>query len=149
MKTLLSAVTLASALLLCSTAPTAHAQTEGMGPVSHEEAAMWNNLKAGNYEAIKAAMASEFVYIGPEDIGNRDASVAGMKTCKLNDYSFGTAQTRMLSPDIALVTYAAHVDTDCGGGHTFKGALHCSSTWVHRNGKWLALAHTESIAEQH
>ena len=132
MKAFASAAVLASTLLFSPLVLPAQAQTEGMGPVAHEEAAMWDNLKAGNYDGMRAVMAPDFVYVGPEAIGDKEASLAGMKACKLHDYSFHMAQTRMLSPDIALVTYAAHIDTDCGG-HPFKGALHCSSTWVRRD----------------
>ena len=136
---------------LCSFTVLCHAQapTPGMGPVADQETAMWENLKAGKYDMVSATMTPDFVYAGPEGIGGREPSIAGLKSCTINSFSLKHAETRVIGRDSVLVTYVATVDNDCGPApnrvHT-AGDVNCTSTWVKRNGKWLTLAHTEAPA---
>lgn len=140
------------ALLTLSLAATnARAQSPGavagMGPVAAEEKSMWDGLQSGNWDAVAAYMAPNFVYVS-DQMGNREQSIAGMKTCKLNSYTLHDPQTRALSKDIVLVTYVATVDSVCGP-QVYKGDVNCSSLWQRENGKWMGVSHTEAMAARH
>lgn len=138
-------------LLTLLAAPSAPAQSPGavagMGPVVQQEKAIWDALESSNWDAAAAYMAPNFVYVA-DVMGDRAQSMEGMKTCKLNSYSFGNAQTRTLSPDIVLLTYVATVDTVCGP-QAYKGDVNCSSLWQRQNGKWMGVSHTEAMAAKH
>lgn len=138
------------AFILGISAHTAYAQasTPGMGPVTQQETGMWSALQSANYDTMAASMLPDFVYVGAEGISDRQASLTGMKTCKLNSYTLHDPQSRMFSADAVLVTYSATVDTTCGSDN-FKGDVNCSSLWVRRGGKWMAMSHTEAVAMKH
>ncbi len=142
---------LAALLTLSLAAPSAPAQspgaTPGMGPVAQQEKAIWDALQSSSWDTVASYMAPNFVFVG-DQMGDRAASMEGMKTCKTNSYNLHDAQTRQLSPDIVLLTYVATVDEVCGG-NPIKGDFNCSSVWQKQNGKWMGVSHTEAMAAKH
>lgn len=119
----------------------------GMGPVAQQEKAIWDALQSSSWDTAASYMAPNFVYVG-DVMGDRASSMEGMKTCKLNSYTFHDPQTRQLAPDMVLLTYSATVDTVCGP-QAYKGDVNCSSLWQRQNGKWMGVLHTEAMAVRH
>ena len=66
-------------------------------------------------------------------------------TWTLHDYSFKNIAVDKVSDDVAVIGYTVHEKLTVDGKPVEFDAAD-ASTWVRKNGKWLCVLHTESIA---
>ena len=76
------------------------------------------------------------------------ATLAGMlqsATYELKDFALDDFHVRRVADDVAVVAYQVEEDLVVEGQDLNLQAFN-SSVWVRRNGQWVCVAHTESIA---
>jgi hypothetical protein len=63
---------------------------------------------------------------------------------KLEDFELIKPIVRSIAPNVAVVAYQVREELDVEGRKLTLNAAD-SSTWVHRGGRWVCAAHTESV----
>jgi hypothetical protein len=87
-------------------------------------------------------LMSDFVFVG-ETFEDREQTIANIGSCEPGKFGFLHPKSRMVTPDVAIITYRASHDLSCSSSHK-PGDINASSTWVKRDGQWLLQMHTET-----
>jgi hypothetical protein len=82
--------------------------------------------------------------IGPETMGQM---LEGELPYEIDGYAMdeGKALVRRIGDDIAIVAYPVHEDLHVEGKKVSLDAFD-ATVWVKKNGKWVTVLHTESLA---
>ena len=82
--------------------------------------------------------------MGPEELGRM---LEGELPYEIDGYAMdeGKALVRRIGDDIAIVAYPVHEDLHVEGKKVSLDAFD-STVWVRKDGKWVTVLHTESIA---
>ena len=110
----------------------------------------WQAIKDKDVDAAMRLTDFPCIVTGASGVGSIDQKTFGtmMKSASytLNRFEVKDgAQIRMLRDDVAVVAYQVHEELTVDGKEVNVDAAD-SSTWVHRDGRWVCAAHTESIA---
>jgi len=135
-------------LALLATLPICFAQTKSDKSSAKEtavidsEKATWETYKNKQADAFKKYFAKEYNGVYAEGIKNLDTEVADMAKTDLQSYSFADTKVAFPSPGVAVITYKV---TGQGSfdGKDMSGTYNAASVYVQREGKWLAIFHTE------
>jgi Domain of unknown function (DUF4440) len=106
-----------------------------------QEIKLWKALQSRDMAAFEAQLLPDFLEV-ENNIQTRDQTIANLNTCVLVSFNIHNHQTRMLSPDAAVIAYNANSEVACGASH-LKGSYNATTTWVRRDGKWMVQLHTE------
>jgi hypothetical protein len=106
-----------------------------------QEIGMWRALQSHNLGAFEAMLLPDYIEV-EKTIQTRDQLMANLNTCTIIHFQLRNHQTRMLSPDAAVVAYSGSSEITCGGSHLASN-YNATTTWVRREGKWLVQMHTE------
>jgi len=110
------------------------------------ERAIWDLLKRQQWNAFDEAIAGEtFVESGGISIAKRGASASALKGLVTKSYALEDATVRMVTPDVAIVTYKMTIDQTFNGQRT-PSPLYNMSVWQRKAGKWTPVAHAEAVA---
>ena len=110
------------------------------------ERAIWELLKRQQWDAFDDAIAGEtFVESGGISIAKRGTSATALKGLVTKSYALEDATVRMVTPDVAIVTYKLSVDQTFNGQRT-PSPLYSMSVWQRKAGKWAPVAHAETPA---
>jgi hypothetical protein len=106
-----------------------------------QEIGMWRALQSHNLGAFEAMLLPDYIEV-EKTIQTRDQLMANLNTCTIIHFKLRNHQTRMLSPDAAVVAYSGSSEITCGESHLASN-YNATTTWVRRDGKWLVQMHTE------
>lgn len=106
--------------------------------IRHDTMTAWQKKDA---DTLKAIMAPDFMFIGPQGVSNRDGWLAGLSLCSLTSASMDQVQLIQLSEGSAELLYKMHYVGDCGG-HPFPADNLVTDTFTRRDGKWWIVATT-------
>lgn len=106
-----------------------------------QEIKLWKALQYHDLVTFNSLLLPDFIEV-EKTIQNREQILANLNACTLVSFNFHNHQTRMLSPDAAVIAYNANSEITCGESH-LKGSYNATTTWVRREGKWLVQIHTE------
>jgi Domain of unknown function (DUF4440) len=106
-----------------------------------QEIGMWRALQAHNLGAFEAMLLPDYIEV-EKTIQTRDQLMANLNICTVVSFRLRNHQTRMLSPDAAVVAYSGSSEITCGESHLASN-YNATTTWVRRDGKWLIQMHTE------
>jgi hypothetical protein len=106
-----------------------------------QEIGMWRALQAHNLAAFEAMLLPDYIEV-EKTIQTRDQLMANLNICTVVSFRLRNHQTRMLSPDAAVVAYSGSSEITCGDSHLASN-YNATTTWVRRDGKWLVQMHTE------
>lgn len=126
--------------------------TPAAGPTQADleakERQTWEAIKAKNWDAFGGLLADDFLLVSKDGIANKAQTLEGIKMYELTEYTFADIRVLKVDADLAVITYTANETTNENGKPTPGKPARCSSAWVNRGGKWLAVYHQESeIAE--
>jgi hypothetical protein len=107
-----------------------------------QEIKLWKSLQSHDLGAFGALLLPDFLEV-ENNIQTRDQTIANLNTCVLVSFNIHNHQTRMLSPDAAVIAYNANSEVACGTSH-LKGSYNATTTWVRRDGRWMVQMHTEN-----
>jgi hypothetical protein len=106
-----------------------------------QEIGMWRALQAHNLGAFEAMLLPDYIEV-EKTIQTRDQLMANLNICTVVSFRLRNHQTRMLSPDAAVIAYSGSSEITCGESHLASN-YNATTTWVRRDGKWLIQMHTE------
>jgi hypothetical protein len=123
-------------------ATTAAAITEA--DATAKEKAIWEAIKQKDYVAFAAMLADDQIEVLSDGVHDKAASVAGVKDFEPSEVNFSDWKFLPIDKDGFVVAYTAAVKGKYKGKDFPLESSRCSSAWVRRNGKWLAVFHQES-----
>jgi ketosteroid isomerase-like protein len=103
------------------------------------EKAVWEDLAAGDSEAMRARMTDDFVLAGPPGfVVGADEWMAQMSgnTCEMESWSIDAPQVTVLSPTSAFLTYRNEATMACDGQPMAESEGFSTTVWVLRDGEW-------------
>ena len=106
-----------------------------------QEIGMWRALQSHNLGAFEAMLLPDYIEV-EKTIQTRDQLMANLNICTVVSFKLRNHQTRMLSPDAAVIAYNGSSEITCGESHLASN-YNATTTWVRRDGKWLIQMHTE------
>jgi len=116
------------------------------GAITDLEKSAWAAYKNKQVEAFKNLLSKDYCGAYAEGIKNLDMEVADMAKTDLRDYSFADMKVVSPSPDVAVVTYKATIQSTSAGQDN-SGTYNSASVWCKQGGKWLGVFHTEVKAQ--
>jgi hypothetical protein len=117
--------------------------------ITAQERALWDAIKAKNWDAFAGHLADDQLYVNATGVANKAQSVESVKPLTITDATFSDWRVIRLDDDAAVVVYAAAMKGNYGGRAVPEGETERdSSVWVRRNGRWLAAFHQDTVARK-
>lgn len=108
-----------------------------------KEKAIWDAIKNKDYDAFGNMLAEDQIEVTGEAVYDKTGSIASVKKFEPTEVTFSDWKFMSLDKDSYVVTYTANMKGKYDGKELPSGAGRCSSAWVNRGGKWLAIYHQE------
>lgn len=112
------------------------------------ETKFWNAIRDRDPETATALMADPCLLSGAQGVMALTRSdyqrMSGDTSWKLHDFRMDKIDVQFPADDVAVIGYVIHEDVTVEGRKLELQAAE-TSTWVEKDGKWLCVAHTESI----
>ena len=102
-------------------------------PLSTEKA-LWELLKAKNYDAFAAFLAPEAIDVEPDGVYDKAGTLAGVRRVNFAGAQLSEFKSVPFDADVELVTYQVKMP---GPGPAERH----STIWAKRDGKWMAVFH--------
>ena len=117
--------------------------------ITAKERELWEAIKAKNWDAFAALLADDQLYVGPDGVENRAQSLEGIRRLNVTDYTLSDWRMVRLDDDAAVITYTAAARGDYAG-QTMPADYRerASTVWVNRNGRWAAVLHHVTTAQE-
>jgi hypothetical protein len=109
-----------------------------------KERAIWDTIKQKDYAGFEAMLADDQLEVLPNGVHGKAESVAGVKEFEPSEVNYSDWKFLPIDKDGFLVAYTVAVKGKNQGKDFPLESTRCSSAWVRRNGKWLAVFHQES-----
>jgi hypothetical protein len=116
--------------------------------VTAREKQLWDALKNRDHEAFGRMLASELVYVSSDVVGDKAATINGVKGFAPTEIDLSDWKTVVLDEDAVVVTYTVNARGTSGGQPLPPGALRASTAWVKRGAEWLAVYHQDCPVEE-
>ena len=109
----------------------------------------WNAIKERDTSTAASLSHDPCVVVGAKGIGELDKSGLAKAlqgaAYELKDFSMDDIHVRSITDDVAVVAYKIKEDLVVEG-KKLELEANDSSIWVRRDGQWVCVVHTESIA---
>jgi hypothetical protein len=106
-----------------------------------QEIGMWKALQSHDLGTFESLLLPDYIEV-EKTIQTREQLMANLNACTIVSFKLRNHQTRMLSPDAAVIAYSGSSEITCGESHIASN-YNATTTWVRRDGKWLVQLHTE------
>jgi len=130
-----------------NTAETAAAPVTEADAIAKEKA-IWDTIKAKNYEAFADMLAEDQVEVATDGVHDKAQSIAAVKPFEPSEVVFSDWKFLSVDKDTFVVVYTAATKGKYQGKEFPPITAHCSSAWVRRNNKWLAVYHQECAVKK-
>ena len=108
-----------------------------------KEKAIWDVIKNKDYDAFGNMVAEDQLEVTSQAVYDKAGSIASAKDFEPTEVTFADWKFMSLDKDAYVVTYTANVKGKYKGKDFPPQSGRCSSAWVNRGGKWLAIYHQE------
>jgi hypothetical protein len=108
-----------------------------------KEKAIWEIIKQKDYEAFASMLADDQVELLSDGVHDKAGSVAGVKQFEPSEVNLSDWKFLPINKDGFVVAYTCASKGKLQGKAFPLTAMRCSSAWVRRNNKWLAVFHQE------
>ena len=108
-----------------------------------KEKAIWDTIKNKDYEAFANMLADDQIEVTGEGVFDKAGSIAAVKQFEPTELAFSDWKFMSIDKDAFVVTYTVNVKGKYSGKEFPAETNRCSSAWVNRGGKWLAIYHQE------
>ncbi len=108
-----------------------------------KEKAIWETIKHKDYAAFADMLAEDQVEVSNDGVHDKAASIEGVKQFEPSETNFSDWKFLPIDKDGFLVAYTVAVKGKYQGKDFPLESMRCSSAWMRRNNKWLAVYHQE------
>lgn len=114
-----------------------------------KEHAVWDAIKAKNYDAFNGLIADDLVLVADDGVYNRAQTLDMFKQYDLTDYSFSDVKFVKVDDDLAVLIYTSTETSTVGGKPSPESGkkVYNGSAWANRGGKWVGVFHQETLSE--
>jgi hypothetical protein len=115
------------------------------------ESRYWDSMKDRDPREAEELTGEDCILVGAQGVmavsGEMVAKMLEDGSWNIDRYTLdeSKAQVRMIRDDIAIVAYPVHEELNVEGKKVALDAFD-STVWVKKNGKWVTVLHTESLA---
>jgi len=109
---------------------------------------IWEAIKSKNWDAFASHLADDAITINDSGIYDKAQAVAGLKGFDLTEYTLSDTKVVHLDADAAVLTYTTRVKSTYEGKASPETPSRETTVFAKRGGKWLAIAHLETYAQQ-
>jgi len=109
-----------------------------------KEKAIWNTITTKDYDAFANMLAEDQLEVTGEGVFDKAGSIASVKEFEPTDLTFSDWKFLSIDKDAYLIIYSVNMKGKYKGKEFPVQNGRCSSAWVNRNGKWLAMYHQET-----
>ena len=109
--------------------------------VAANEKLVWESLKSRNYDAFGSYLADNSIEVEPDGVSDKAGSVKGVQGFDASKAELSDWKTVKFDDDASVVTYKVKVP-----GDKLDTSYH-STIWTKRDGKWHALFHMGTPAQ--
>jgi hypothetical protein len=117
-----------------------------------KEKAVWDALKAKNYDAFAAMLATDYMEVGSDGVYDKAGIITYLKDLEFTDATFADWKLLPLGKNAALLMYNLTLKGKFKGQDFPPGPYRVGSAWTVRDGKWQATFYQETrggAAEPH
>ena len=107
-----------------------------------KEKATWEAVKKNDVKGFKRNFSPDFAGVYEDGVHTVDVEAEQIADVKIKEYTLSDIKVALPTGDTAIITYKVNSQGDYKG-QDFSGDYYCSSVWVNRGGKWVAVLHTE------
>ena len=117
----------------------------------HAESRYWDSMKDRDPQEAEALTDDECIIVGAQGVMTVSPEMVAKMleggTWQIDRYALdeSKAQIRMVRDDIAIVAYPVHEDLHVDGKKVSFDAFD-ATVWIKKDGKWVTVLHTESLA---
>ncbi len=108
-----------------------------------KEKAIWDAIKNKDYETFGKMLADDLIEVLPDAVYDKAGSIAGVKEFEPTEITFSDWKYLPIDKDAVVLVYHVDLKGRFKGKEFTPQSVRASSTWVNRNGKWLAIYHQE------
>lgn len=125
------------------TAPPAITEADAIA----KEKAIWEALKAKDYEAFAEKLASDQLEVLDDGVHDKAASVEGVKQFEPSEANLSDWKFVPIGKDAFIVAYTVAIKGKFQGREFPQTSVRASSAWVYREKQWLVAFHQECEAK--
>ena len=116
--------------------------------LSASETKLWEAFKNKDPKPFKTTLAPDAFALDENGVETKDNTVKMIASmpCEIKSYTLSDWKLTMINSTTALLTYKGKADGTRAGQAV--PTVWCSTVYVNRGGKWLALFHQESATKQ-
>ena len=107
-----------------------------------KEKALWELVKNNDAKGFRRNFSPDYAGVYEDGVHTLDTEVKGIGETKMKSYALSDIKMIMPTSDTAILTYKVNSQAEAQG-QDMSGDYYCSSTWVNRGGKWMAVSHSE------
>ncbi len=115
--------------------------------LSTAEKKLWDAFKNKDPKPFKSGLTADAFALSEHGIEKKEDTLKMIPTapCEIKSYELSDWKLTIINSSTALVTYKGKTDGTCAGQAI--PTVWCSTLYVNRGGKWLAIFHTETPAK--
>lgn len=111
-----------------------------------KEKAVWDVLKAKNYDGFAAMLASDYMEVGTEGVYDKATILTRVKDLEVIDTTFADWKLLPLGKSAALLMYNLTLKGKFKGQDLPPGPYRVGSVWAVRDGKWQGAFYQETMS---
>jgi hypothetical protein len=108
----------------------------------------WEAVKNRDTNSFGNLFSSDGMMADSSGFTTRPAFYQTLPDLTITDYTLEDFKVTMIDKDSAIITYKATVKGSYKGQAFPSNPSYTSSVWAKRNGKWVAVYHQETMAQQ-
>ena len=110
-----------------------------------QEKSLYDALVKKDFATFNKVLGSDFVYVDGNGATHWELAKSAemLKDCTTGKFTFEKVEATPVGTDLVVLTYKATGDQTCGGNKA-PPAVTAMSVWRKLNGKWVAVAHSET-----
>jgi hypothetical protein len=135
---------LCGAYTFCANASSAQPKGDVQKELLKTADAVWSAFENKDNASMQALLSPDFVFVGKEGILSGAELGIGTASCSLHNFELSSSQLHALSAHGAVLTYKVQQNYECNGKPE-PAQLFVSDSFVFTRGKWLLVAHAETV----
>jgi len=109
-----------------------------------QERKLWEALAKQDYAAFGGFLSPTFMNVDSDGIGDKTRLLEEVKVGKLGKYTLSDWKIAKLNGGGVIVLYKVDEEWIDPKGASERQKLMCTTTWEQKDGKWVAMLHTET-----
>jgi len=108
------------------------------------EKATWEALERKNFGSFADMLAADYLEVGDDGIFDKTSLVNSVKDLDTSDATFADWKMLPIDKDAVVIMYQVTIKGTFKGQPIPPGPYRATSTWVNRDGKWLAVFYQQT-----